>query len=332
METKKIMFVITKSNWGGAQRYVFDMASALKNKGYEVKVAYGGTGEKDAKDGLLSTNLRQAGIDGIFIGEFMRDVSLLREFKAFRKLKQIFSEERPDVVHLNSSKAGGVGALAARFAGVRNIIFTVHGWPFLEKRNPVVKSLIWFLSWITVLLCNKVICISNFDLAIGQRMPFAKNKFVQIYSGIAPLSLQDGHEIREKFPPGVKITGTIGELTHNKNQIALVEQAKNNPRMYVAIVGSGEDQAMLENKIREYNVSDRVRLFGFMHVERVLKGFDTFALPSLKEGLPYVLIEAKMAGIPIEANRVGGVSEIVDAKDLSEFSLEKMVEKTISLY
>jgi len=64
----------------------------------------------------------------------------------------------------------------------------------------------------------------------------------------------------------------------------------------------------------------------------VLRGFDVFALPSIKEGLPYVLLEAKATGIPIVANRVGGVGEILDAKDMSEFSLEKMLEKTIVVY
>jgi glycosyltransferase involved in cell wall biosynthesis len=76
----------------------------------------------------------------------------------------------------------------------------------------------------------------------------------------------------------------------------------------------------------------RVNLFGYLPAANVLKGFDTFALPSLKEGLPYVLLEAKQAGLPIVANRVGGVGEILDAKDLREFSLEQMVKKTAQLY
>jgi len=152
-----------------------------------------------------------------------------------------------------------------------------------------------------------------------------------IYNGIAPLTLGSGEKIRNAFPNGVAITGTIGELNKNKNQQALIEQAKNNPNMYVAIVGEGEKRGALEAKIKKYNLGDRVKLFGFIPASEVLRGFDVFALPSKKEGLPYVLLEAKMAGLPIVANRVGGVGEIED-KDLKEFSLDKMIRETISLY
>ena len=102
--------------------------------------------------------------------------------------------------------------------------------------------------------------------------------------------------------------------------------------MYVAIVGAGEDMGMLDAKIKEYKLENRVKLFGFVPVQEALKGFDKFALPSIKEGLPYVLLEAKAAGLPIVANRVGGVGEILDAKDMNDFSLEQMVQKTIALY
>ena len=69
-----------------------------------------------------------------------------------------------------------------------------------------------------------------------------------------------------------------------------------------------------------------------MPANEVLAGFDVFALPSIKEGLPYVLLEARAAGLPIIANGVGGVREILDAEDLQEFSLEQMVKQTAALY
>ncbi|MCX6786805.1 MAG: glycosyltransferase [Candidatus Kaiserbacteria bacterium] len=329
---KKILFVITKSNWGGAQRYVYDLATALPKDRFETKVILGGTGEAGANPGVLEIKLNEQGIPRVWIKEFMRDISFEQEWKVYDLLVEIFKKENPDAVHLNSSKAGGIGALAARRAGVKNIIFTVHGWPFLEDRSIFAKAIIWMASWVTALLCHKVICISEFDLKIAREMPFVRKKAFLIYNGIAPINFGSGYAVRKYFPTGVKITGTIGELNKNKNQIALIDQARKDPDLYVAIVGSGEDINMLTEKIKEYGLKDRVQLLGFVPASEALKGFDAFALPSIKEGLPYVLLEAKLAGLPIVANRVGGVGEILDAKDMSEFSLEQMVQKTIATY
>lgn len=329
---KKILFVITKSNWGGAQRYVFDLATNLPKEEFDMAVVLGGTGEKGAARGALSAKLQDERARELFLPSFTRDISVIQEWQAFLQLLKIFRSEEPDIVHLNSSKAGGIGALAARIAGVKKIVFTVHGWPFLENRPLPAKIAIGIASWLTALLCDKIICISKYDLRIARRMPFVGHKAVLIYNGIAPIFFASGEKIRSAFPRGAKITGTIGELTRNKNQIALVEEAKHKPEMYVAIVGVGEDYTMLDARIRQYNLEKRVKLFGFMPQSEVLKGFDVFALPSLKEGLPYVLIEAKMAGLPITANRIGGIPEILDAKDLNDFTLERMIKKTAALY
>jgi glycosyltransferase involved in cell wall biosynthesis len=336
METpskKKILFVITKSNWGGAQRYVYDLATNLPKDQFEVAVVLGGTGEVGASTGILAKRLADAEVRTIFLGSFMRDVSFLREWRALRELTTLFKQERPDVVHLNSSKAGGLGALAARLAGVPRIVFTAHGWAHRENRSLPARLAIWLASWLTIVLAHTIIAVSTYDHRDAPVF-FSRRKITVIHNGIAlPLALGPGERIRSAFPTGVHITGTIGDLSKNKNQISLVEQALQNPNMYVAIVGDeGEERAHLELKIKEYGLKDRVKIFGFIPASEVLRGFDTFALPSLKEGLPYVLLEAKAAGLPIEANRVGGVGEILDAKDMSEFSLEQMVRKTADLY
>src|SRR5699024_11029926 len=115
------------------------------------------------------------------------------------------------------SKAGGVGALAARFARVPRIVFTAHGWPFLEPRGRVARSLMWAASWLTALLSHRVICISEYDLKKARQMPFVRAKAVHIYNGIGPSKLQSGEVIRSAFPAGAFIIGTIGELNRNKN-------------------------------------------------------------------------------------------------------------------
>ena len=323
---KKILFIITKSNWGGAQRYVYDLATNLPKEQFEVAAALGG-------DGALQQKLREASIPVIPLKNVQRDLSVSADVSGFFSLCKAIRSYRPDVVHLNSSKIGGLGALAARLLGVPRIVFTAHGWPFAEKRNIVWRLFALVGSWATALLSHAVIVVSKNDLRIGKRMPFCSASMHLIYNGIdLHMPFDSGENIRNSFPPGARITGTLGELTHNKNQIALIEQAKNDPHMYVAIVGDGEDRSYLKKKIEEYGLNARVKLFGFMFASEALRGFDVFALPSLKEGLPYVLLEAKAAGLPIVASRVGGVGEILDAKDMSDFSLERMVQKTMSLY
>lgn len=325
MKKKKILFLITKATWGGAQRYVYDLATTLPKDQFASVTAYG-------QSGLLALKLKSAGIETHEIPSLGRDVALFSDIASFFAILTCIRTIRPDVIHLNSSKAAALGALAARLFGVKNIIFTVHGWPFGEKRNIIAKILIWKISWVTALLSHRIICVSDYDLHIAQRMPFVGRKATRIYNGIGPLSLSSADVVRHSFPKEARITGTIGELNDNKNQVALIEEARQKLDMYVAIVGDGENRAYLKKKIDEYGLEKRVKLFGFMPATEVLKGFDVFALPSLKEGLPYVLLEAKAAGLPMIANRVGGVGEILDATDMREFSLERMVEKTAAQY
>src|ERR1700722_15342058 len=123
----RILYVITKANWGGAQRYVYDVATAAREKGHEVTVACGAEGE-------LSVRLMQANIPVIFVDGLGRDVAPVADVRALLHLLRLIKSMRPDVVHANSSKAGLLAVVAARFSKVPRIIFTAHGWAFNETR------------------------------------------------------------------------------------------------------------------------------------------------------------------------------------------------------
>ena len=321
----KILYAITTSNWGGAQRYVFDLATAAKAQGFDVVVAFGGDGE-------LARRLRAANVRTLSVPALGRDIGVA-DFAAYRALSRTIRDEQPDILHLNSSKVGVLGGLAGRLRGVRKIVFTAHGWPFKELRSVPSRAAIWLGSWLTALCAHTIIVVSDSELALAGQMPGAARKAVRVYNGIdINMPFGDGSIIRNAFPAGVKITGAVGELTHNKNHIALIEEARQKPDMYVAIVGEGELREFLEQKIQEYGLRDRVKLFGFLPATQVMKGFDIFALPSIKEGLPYVLLEARAAGLPIIANPIGGIPEILAAKDITQFSTDHMVKQTFDLY
>src|SRR5688572_20414908 len=96
---KKILYVIAKSNWGGAQRYVYDLATHLPQDGFEVAVAFG-------QPGLLAERLTAAGIVTNPIKSLQRDISIWADIKGYFELYWLMLDWGPQVVHLNSSKAG----------------------------------------------------------------------------------------------------------------------------------------------------------------------------------------------------------------------------------
>ncbi|MEK7585082.1 MAG: glycosyltransferase, partial [Patescibacteria group bacterium] len=123
----KIIFVVTKGNWGGVQRYVYDLATSLPKRQFEPLVVVG-QGE------ILKSKLAAAGVECQSLARLGRDVRLTDDFHSFWALFKLFRREQPSIVHLNSSKVGVIGALAGRLARVPRIIFTAHGWASNEDR------------------------------------------------------------------------------------------------------------------------------------------------------------------------------------------------------
>ena len=185
---KKILFLITKSNWGGAQRYVFDIASNLDKERFEAVVALGG-------DGMLAQELKKHHVRVIHIENLVRDISLFRELRAITELWRIIRAERPDVLHINSSKAGGLGALIGRIAQVPSIIFTAHGWAFNEDRSPLSRCLIKILHACTVLLSHITVAVSE-TLKAQLNIPFLQKKMIVIHNGRTITSLLGRNEAR----------------------------------------------------------------------------------------------------------------------------------------
>src|SRR3989344_8488645 len=184
VDMHKILFVITKSNWGGAQRYVYDLATNLQKENFEIKVALGG-------EGLLKEKLQENNMPIIQIPHLQRNINFLKELLSFFSLIKIFNKEKPNVIHLNSSKVGGIGAVAAlvhklwtKNYGLK-AIFTVHGWAFNEARTFRAKSAIYLSQWITSLLCDSAIVLSRHDYRQALEMPLIpKRKFALIPLGI----------------------------------------------------------------------------------------------------------------------------------------------------
>ncbi len=314
---KKILFVITKSNFGGAQKYVFDLAIGLPRNKFDVVVALGGTG-------LLSDKLRTAGIRTISLPSLERNINPLKDLSSFIALVKLFKIEAPDVVHLNSAKASGLGALAGRLSGVPKIIFTAHGWAFKEERSWLSRMIITALSWATILLAHRTIAVSEAVYRDTHGWPLISAKVTTIHNGIGSIEFLPRDNARRNIggragvllPEDTFLVGSIGELHPNKGFIyaidAMAQLSPENPNLYYIILGDGEEKKLLSNLIEARGLRGRVFLIKEEHASYYLKAFDCFLVPSNKEGLPYVLLEAGLASIPVVATTVGGIPEIIE--------------------
>ena len=317
----KILYVITKSNWGGAQRYVFDLATSLPPETFEIMVVSGG-------DGILNKKLHDFSIRTISVPSMRRDISFASDLKTFFAFYRIFRTEKPNTIHLNSPKAAGFGSLAGRLAGIKKIITTVHGFAFNEPRPFYQKLLIKFFTWITMILSHKVIVIANREYEQARKFWFIKKKIVLISLGIKPIpNLLKADDARREIGKiiGVSlqnkiinkiIVGTIAELHPNKGLPYLIdamsEVIKKHPDTTSVIIGDGQERNNLIDQIKNRGLDKSVFLAGFIdNAPDFLNAFDIFVLPSLKEGLPYVLLEAGLASLAIIATNVGGIPDII---------------------
>jgi glycosyltransferase involved in cell wall biosynthesis len=374
----KILYVITKSNWGGAQKHVYDLATSMKAAGHTVVVSLGG-------NGVLRNRLEDIGIKTYSVSKLGRDINVGGDAGSFAEIFSIIKREKPDVLHLHSTKAAGLGALAGKFLRIKKIIYTVHGWPFNEDRSLLQKIFISIISWFTGILCHKIVLLSQREYNQTLHFPYLKEKLIFIPQGMrAPVFMSiDGS--RQMFSRLISmdiatmnrriLIGTNAELHSNKGLIYLLqamEQVVNDhPNTLLIIVGDGEQKEYLQTLINEKNLSQYVKLVGYVdHAAEYLKAFNLFVLPSLKEGMPYALIEAGYASLPVISTTVGGIPEIVEDmksgvlvqpknfRELShaisymiehpgmrkqyaaalkeavttKFSLEKMIERISSLY
>jgi len=317
---KKILFVITKSNFGGAQRYVYDLARSLPPSEFDVVVAFGG-------EGLLKDKLTQANVRTIPIEGLERDINFFNEFGVFFQLLRLYRKEQPDVVHLNSSKIGGIGALTGRIARVPHIVFTAHGWAFNEERPWIARKIIAFLYWVTLVLTHTTIAVSEQIKDQVHLFPFTKHKIIAIHNGVDQagvfskeeargLLLKHNKKMGSAIPQDALWIGTVAELHKVKGQTyaieaieKLIQEGKN---VVFVVIGEGEERHNLRALIEEKGLEDRVFLFGFIDVaSQYLRAFDVFTLTSISEALSYTILEAGLSESAVVASDIGGIPEII---------------------
>jgi glycosyltransferase involved in cell wall biosynthesis len=274
-----------------------------------------------ADGGSLIERAEEAGLEVIRLRHMAPDLSPWSDLRGLRELTRVLAAGNFDVVHTHSSKAGGLGRIAARKAGVRAVVHSFHGFPFHEFQTAARRR-----AYLTVE--RRLARLTDYFLADGTaiaaeavRLKIAPPGRIRaiaspIDSGIPVVSESARRQARLLLGISreAKVVGTVARLDAQKAPLDMVEAiaALRRPDLHMVWLGDGELRAKAERRIARRGIADRFRLLGERDdVARLLPGFDVFAMSSLYEGLPCALVEAMTCGIPVVATAVNSVPEIV---------------------
>jgi glycosyltransferase involved in cell wall biosynthesis len=258
----------------------------------------------------------------------VRDQHPLKDVVALFKMVRIIRHGRYDIVHTHTAKAGFLGRVAARIAGVPHVVHTVHGVTFHEHVNPLLRRVYVLLEKVGARFCEVMITVGE-DVkqkylaeAIGHR-----DQYVTIPSGIdlAPFAAarESPADRRESlrgelgFGPEDVVVGVVSRLEPRKGHRFLIEAfsrlAPDLPCLKALVVGEGPQRRELEERVRRAGLANRFVFAGYREdVARVIATFDVAVLTSLWEGLPRVLVEYAMLEKPTVTFAVEGACEIVE--------------------
>jgi glycosyltransferase involved in cell wall biosynthesis len=368
---QKLLLVITKSNWGGAQKYVYDIATsqAVQTK-YDVSVAVGQKGE-------LVTKLLENNIEVHSLKKIHNSLNLFKLVSSIIELITVIKKVQPDVIHTNSSFAGiSVGVAGALLR--KKMVFTVHGWPFNERRTTQEKLILKTALFFVVSLHTKIICVSRAALSQLPATLRMRSKAKVVHNGIINQKYTEFGTLYPEFKKtGIRLV-TIAELHSSKNHMLIIEALDSLPKEFVEkhdisyhIIGEGSEHKKLKNRIEKSLHKKRIYMYGAVpNASKFLPSFDIFVLSSITEAFGYVILEAGLAGVPVISTRVGGIPEIIKddvqgvlvrSKDIKgmaaaiqdmcihktkrikyaaalktrvqkEFTTEKMIEETMKIY
>ncbi|MDP6538775.1 MAG: glycosyltransferase family 4 protein [Planctomycetota bacterium] len=312
----RVMHVM-ESTIGGTRRHLVDLAGGLVERGLEVHLVVAAERQSDFRADL--DRLADAGC-GVRELAMVRSISPLRDPRHLRALEAILRAERPDVVHTHSSKAGVLGRLASIRTGIGRRVHTPHTLAFLfrEMFGPVKRRAFLGLERWLGARTERVIAVSESEGRTVRESGIVAPERVRV--------IPNGVEVRAvgSRGPGLDLAGlgldparrcaaVVGLLNVAKGQDLAIDALAGLEDLQLLLVGHGEERAALERRARRRGVADRVCFAGFRpDVEAVLASVDLLLLPSRWEGMPYVVLEAMAAGLPVVATPVDGAVDLIE--------------------
>lgn len=318
----KVCHIITRMILGGAQENTFLTCKGLQERGWEVSLL---AGPQTGAEGSLQERSRQSGFRFEIIEPMLRQVSPLNDWRALRQLRAWMEREKPAIVHTHSSKAGILGRIAARRAGVPIIIHGVHGMSFNRTQKPFIRRAYRDLEAYCAKFTDRIITVADamIDQTVEARVA-PRDRCVTVYSGMEvehfDPSRYDASAIRSGLgiPSDAVVIGTVARMFTNKGyeqlipaMPAIVQAASNTHFLWI---GDGPHREQYLQQVTRMGLRDRMHLTGLVPPEQVgrwLSAADILVHASQWEGLPRVVVQALLLEKPAVAFDVDGTPEVV---------------------
>lgn len=298
----RLLYVVTLAEVGGAQSYVRDLLPAVREE-FDVTVAAHG-------EGPLRDYCSENGIAFVPLHRVRRDISPLSDVLGLLELVRLFRRLRPDLIHLNSSKAGALGRVAGALTRVPARVFTAHGWAF-EATSGLGGRLYLWADRLARPLTSMVVCVSKTDYRSGLAARTCTATRARVIPNAVDVGFVPDRTARRDDP--VEIL-SIGRLADQKNFPALIAAASQLPAgaARIRILGDGPQRDHLRALIAEHGLEETVELVGEVsNVRDYLAQADMFVLSTHYEGMPLAVLEAMAAGLPVVVSAVSGLHEVV---------------------
>jgi glycosyltransferase involved in cell wall biosynthesis len=320
----KILRIINRFNIGGPTYNVAYLTKFLPDE-YET-ILVGGEPDKGEVDSLYI--LKDLGINPRIIPELKREPNLRDDIKAYRAIRKIIREFKPDIVHTHAAKAGAVGRIAAIRSKVPIIVHTFHGHVFHGYFSPLKTKVFIFIERWLAKRSSGIVAISHLqkkDLSeIYKVAPQQKIRIVPLGFDLRKFQenlIENRNTTRTKFNIGNDeiAVAIVGRLTPIKNHELFLEalrivQNRTSKKVKIFIVGDGLEREKLEQISSTIPQNNKFLIFFTSWVKEIVifnAGMDICCLSSLNEGTPVSLIEAQAANVPIVSTDVGGVKDVV---------------------
>lgn len=309
--SRPILLAITMAVPGGATSFVFSFARWLKERGHSVIVAAGDEGT------WLEERCQEIDVPFRRIPHLRRAINSFHDALALKSFIQLIRELKPRALHLNSSKAGVIGSLAGRLTKTKKIVYCIGGWAALDAKNGWQRAAYTWPERLSSSWKDTIVCLHPGDKAFATAHKINPRKSLTVIpNGIDIERIQKNLlpqlEARQclGLPEDAKVIGTIANFYPAKNLPQYIESCalalRDRPDLHFCLIGDGEERAQIESQIKTYGIESSIALTGVKEqAARFLSAFDIFALPSKKEGMPFVLLEAAAANLPIVTTDVG---------------------------